>query len=409
MTRRLHPGKGLTAALLLTLALAGPGAAAQAPESVRPELGKPLVAAQALLKAGRYQEALAALRDADAVTDRTPYERYILERLRGAAAAGAGDDATMSRAFEAVLASGRVERAEGLRIIEALAGKAFRAKDYPKAVEWCERHARDGGSSSPQMATLCTSALYQSGDHAGVVKSLQPRLREVDPAAPVLDEPTLRMLAASYTQLGDEAGYLATLEKLLQRHPNQAYWAEALARLPRQPHFSDRLMLDLLRLKLATGPLGTADHYLDLAQLAMLAGLPAEAGRVLQAGHDAGLLGNGPDAARHQRLQAVANQQAAEDDRMMASEAAGLTGDAMFATGMVLASAGKAGKGLELMAQGLAKGGLRRPDEARLRYGQALLASGRKLRAIEVFKTVRGGEGLADLGRLWVLHAEAVK
>ena len=77
------------AALMLAAGLA------QAQETLRPEIGKPLQAAQELLKEGKYKDALGKVREADAVSDRTPYENYILDRMRGSAAAGAGDDATI--------------------------------------------------------------------------------------------------------------------------------------------------------------------------------------------------------------------------------------------------------------------------------------------------------------------------
>ena len=60
------------AALMLAAGLA------QAQETLRPEIGKPLQAAQELLKEGKYKDALGKVREADAVSDRTPYENYIL-------------------------------------------------------------------------------------------------------------------------------------------------------------------------------------------------------------------------------------------------------------------------------------------------------------------------------------------
>src|SRR6266853_3265923 len=114
----------LAAVLMLAAGLA------QAQETVRPEIGKPLQAAQELLKESKYKDALAKVREADAVGDRTPYENYILDRMRGTAAAGAGDDATAVKSFEAVLSSGRLQTAEKLPILEATANASYRAKDY---------------------------------------------------------------------------------------------------------------------------------------------------------------------------------------------------------------------------------------------------------------------------------------
>ena len=44
-----------------------------AQESLRPEVGKPLQAAQELMKAQKYKEALAKIREADAVSGKTAY------------------------------------------------------------------------------------------------------------------------------------------------------------------------------------------------------------------------------------------------------------------------------------------------------------------------------------------------
>ncbi len=70
-----------------------------------------------------------------------------------------------------------------------------------------------------------------------------------------------------------------------------------------------------------------------------------------------------------------------------------------------MASAGQVEKGLALMEQGIQKGGMSRPDEARLHLAIAYLAAGQKAKAIQAFKTVQG-DGTADLARLWLIHAQ---
>ena len=69
-------------------------------------------------------------------------------------------------------------------------------------------------------------------------------------------------------------------------------------------------------------------------------------------------------------------------------------------------SAGQFDTGLALMEQGIAKGGLRRPDEAKLHLGIAYLSAGQKAKAIQTFRDVGGTDGTADLARLWLIHAQ---
>ena len=72
------------------------------------------------------------------------------------------------------------------------------------------------------------------------------------------------------------AGQAATLEKLLFTHPKKEYWGIYLNRLERKSGFSPRFSLDVMRLKLATGNLSKTEDFMEMAQLAIQAGYPAE-------------------------------------------------------------------------------------------------------------------------------------
>jgi len=380
------------------------GAQTTAAETIRPEIGKPLRAAQDLMKAGRFKEALAKVKEADAVANHTRYEDFILDRMRGSAATVAGDDELAAKSFESVLNSDRLQSSERLPILEALASAAYKAKDYSRAIDWVQRYFKEGGTSE-QMGNLQASAHYLSGDYAGVVHDMQTRVHAVESSVPVVDETTLRMLAASYAKLGDAAGYLETIEKLLVHHPKKEYWADVLARIQAKPNFSDRLELDLYRLRLATDTLESADQYVEMAQLSLQAGLPAEAKRIVDAGYAAGKLGTGPEAERHQRLRDLAVKQAAEDDKALLVEVVGRNADSLATTGQALVSVGQLDKGIDLIERGVAKGGLKHPIETRLHLGEAYLTAGQKAKAIETFRTVSGPDGLDDMSKLWVILA----
>ena len=69
-------------------------------------------------------------------------------------------------------------------------------------------------------------------------------------------------------------------------------------------------------------------------------------------------------------------------------------------------TAGQSEKGLGLMEQGVKKGGLRRPEDAKLHLAIAYLAAGQKAKAIDAFKSVQGADGTADLARLWLIHVQ---
>jgi hypothetical protein len=234
---------------------------------------------------------------------------------------------------------------------------------------------------------------------------MQQEVQAAEQAVPLVEEKTLRLLAASQLKLGDETGYANTLEKLLVHHPKKEYWADRLSRIQSKPGFADRLVLDVYRLQLATETLDEPAQYVEMAQLALQGALPAEARKVVEAGYAAGKLGSGVEAERHKRLRDLANKQAAEDAKTINAELIGRNAEALVNTGQALVTMGRVDKGIELIEQGIAKGGLKRTDDAKLHLGQAYLLSGNKARAIETFKSVRGADGVADLARLWVFRA----
>lgn len=379
------------------------------PETIRPEVGNPLKEAEKLNGERKYQEALVKVKEAEQVAERTPLENYFINRVRGLAAAGAGDTATATVSLEAVLAAGRSSPAEVVGLSGILASLYFRAADYPKAVTWTRRYLKEGGTN-PQMRHQLALALYQSGDYAAAATEVRAMIDADEKAGKKPVQEQLLLLGGCYAKMKDEAGYTFALEKLLVFYPSKEYWADALARLETKPGFPDSLSLDLLRLQEATGNLTSRAQYAAMIQLALKSGYPAEAKRVVEQGFKAGVLGTGATADADRKLRDSAITQAADDERAFArdaqSAAAARDGTGLVNTGWALVTAGQAERGLAMMEQGMQKGGIARPEEARLRLGLAYLTAGQKAKAIETFKSVQGTDATAELARLWTIHAQ---
>ena len=225
------------------------------------------------------------------------------------------------------------------------------------------------------------------------------------------EEADLLRLADAQARTNNAAGQAATLEKLLFNYPKKDYWSIYLGRLPRKAGFAPRLSLDVMRLRLATGSLDKTDDFMEMSQLALQAGLPAEGKAIVEKGFASGALGTGAEAERHKRLRDLANKREAEGkttiEQRATEAAAAKDGNELVQVGYAYATMGQADKGITLIEQGIAKGGLKRPDEAQLRLGMALLQSGakNKAKAVQVLRGIKSTEGTADVGRLWALYA----
>jgi hypothetical protein len=374
-----------------------------AQEAVRAEVAKPLQQASDLLKANRAKDALAKVRDAEAVPNRNAQENLLIERMRGAAAHRAGETQVAIKAYESVLASGRASATEQGQIAAALAHLYAQNKDWSRAREWAQK-AKQQGANAADMDKLLAYISSQSGDFAAIARDAQASIEAAEKAGRRPEENDLLALADAQRRTNNVAGQTATLEKLVAYYPKKEYWAAVLGRLPGKSGFSGRLSLDVDRLRREAKLLEKTEEYVEFAQLALQAGQAAEAKAALDEGFARGLLGKGPEAERQNRLRALANQRAADAPAALkAAEAeAGNDGNALVRIGMGYVGLGQYDKGIALIQKGLASGNLKHPEEARLHLGIAYLRAGNRAKANETFRSVKGTDGSADLARLWM-------
>jgi len=390
--------------LVATLLAAGLMSAVQA-QGIRPEVGKPLQAASELLKAGKAREALAKAREADAVGGKTPAEQLMIDRMKGAAAQRAGDNGTAIAAFESAFASGKLSGAEQAQVAESIAFAYSQQKNNAKATEWVAK-ARAAGGNSASLNQLAAYLQGSSGDYSQIFKDAQAQVHAAEQAGRRPAEDDLLRLADAARRINNNGVYSSALEKLVLYYAKKDYWTAHLASIQRKPGFADRLALDVGRLKLANGLVTKTDDYMELAQLALQAGFPTEAKAIVDKGYASGALGTGDQAARHQRLKDLVLKSQAESAATIAQQAAEAAaekeGNDLVKAGTVYASMGQADKAIELIEKGIAKGGLKRPDDAKLRLALAMAQAPRtKSKGLQALRAIGGTDGTAEVARLY--------
>jgi hypothetical protein len=383
---------------------AAPAASDAAAKTLRSEVANPVNAAQEAARAGQKEQAEAKLREAAAVANLSMFEQAVIERGRASVSLSSRDWAQAIRSLEVVVASNQFGGADQLQMVELLSKLTYQEKDYLRAVSWLRRYLQEGGSD-PTLRDLLPQALYLANEHKAAAEELESRIAADEAAGRTPSEQSLRLLISSYVQTKDDGGYVRALERLAMSYPKPEYWTELLSRVTKQPGFSERLWLDVYRLRFAANLMRGADEYVEMAQLALNAGYPAEALKVIDRGLSLSLLGNGKDAANHTALRERASKALEKDSADLArAESSARTareGDALVNVGFAHVTAGTPAKGVPLMEQGLAKGNLRRADEARLHLGLALWQAGRKDDAVKTLADVKGNDGAAGLARVW--------
>jgi hypothetical protein len=388
------------------------GNTAYAQEAMRAEVGKIVQQAGDLYRAKKYRDALAKLQETDRVGNKTGNETFTIERMRLSVASAAGDNDAVIRSGEIIVVANKLPSKDQLQLILVLANSYFKANNYAKAAKMYERYFSEGGTDGSARQYMI-QAKSLGGDSAGALKETKAEIQAAEKAGRVPSQSTLDTYAYAVQKSGDKAAYLATLEKLVMYYGKKEYWVNLLNSVERKPDFSSRLTMDLYRLKLAVGELKKTSDFMEMAQIAIQDGNSAEALKIIEQGYKSGILGVGPEAARHGRLKDLANKRLAESkSARTALEADALKnndGMALANLGFAYATGGEYDKGISLMEQGVKKDNLKHPDDANLHLGMAYLMAGKKAAGLKTLKAVQGKDGTADLARFWTIYANQAK
>lgn len=411
----------IISAAMLTAVLAAGGIAASIPSAsaiaadskgptVRPEVGKPLQAAQAALKAGNAKGALQEIQAAEAISNKTPYENYVIAAMKASAYLSLKDYPNAMKALEAKISSGMASPQEIVPAELAIAEIAFDSKDYNTFNEYAAKYYKDGGTDE-RLHQLGVQAAYVQGDFATVSKQLHASVTAQEKAGGKPSEDVLKMwMSAEYKMNPASAGYQQALFGLVQYYPNKDYWSDAILSVRKTPGYSEKLDLDVARIRTAVGVMKDEAAYVDAAQEAIDAGLPGEAKNFMDKGTAAGLVGQGSQAARDKRLSDMASNLSAQDQKTLSGElaAAGSNASALLKVGDAFLSYGQYDQAVTAYTQAISKGNFKTPIEAniaKLHLGIAYLNQGQKPKAKDTFKGVTGADGTGALAQLWATYA----
>jgi Tetratricopeptide repeat len=382
-------------------------AAPQGP-SVRPEVYKLIDSAQLkqLIDAKNYTEVQNRVTQAEAIPNLTPYEQYAINRMKLSLAASSGAD--VIPALTPLVDSPYLTAQEKDNFVLALGNAHYNNKNWTKAIEIFKRYQKEGSDPSKVRASLIR-AQYLAGDYAGAKSDLLPLLAESEKTGKAPTEEDLKLLASSANKVKDDATYLAAIEKLVTYYPSDDFWTDAVSRgVLRKPGYDGQSNdINLFRLMNSAVEKMSAEEYTSFAEILLTSGFFTEARKVLDHGFNKGVLSNGN--AKQRQLREKAAKGAADDAKTIASGEASAAksknGAGLVNLGWAYVTMEQYDKGIGFIQQGIAKGGLKQPDEAKLRLGIAQLRAGHKDEAIQIFQDVKAGHGLSDIAKYWIVLA----
>jgi hypothetical protein len=364
-----------------------------------------------LIAQKKFKEALDKVNETSSISGKTAQEEKIINELKAYCFQQMKDFASQAKVYETMLAANQIPANEIPEKIEFLAKINFQIKDYAKAIQYGERHIKESGASA-EMTDMIARSYYLKGDFKTAGELIQKLIKQAEQAKRVPEKSWYELLMSTQFKLDNKSGIVTTLEALLNHYPTQEYWRNMFKYLINEASYSEREIIEILRLKKALGIL-EAKEYIDMAELSLAMTDPGNAKAALEAGISAGVLGQPKDKERETRLLNLAKTKAAQDLASLdvsAKEAQTLpTGDALAKIGTAYLGHGLNDKAAAALKAGIAKGGVNSIDEAYLRLGVANVNINKKAEAIKAFQSVSDKSNLARLSRLWIIYAQTKK
>jgi tetratricopeptide (TPR) repeat protein len=370
-------------------------------------VAKPLKAAQDAMQAKKLDEALSHVREAQgAAGEKTAYDNFVINILLFQIYQQKQDMADAIPVLQAAAQSQYATADQQKMWLKNIALYYFQQKDYAKALETAEQAIKHG-SNDLDTLDLIAKSQYLSGKYKEAAATMQEIVSKQEKP----DEEALKRLWQFDLKAGDDAGAAKAVEKLVASYPKPEYWANALAPLVRMDIKDAHLQLNVYRLMNDVGVMRLPSDYAEMAEIALDAGYPGETQAVLQQAFAKNVFVEQRDKDRYQHLLEGAKQRAAADREQLANvERTAETapnGDALVTLGAAYMSYGQNDKAAAAITKGIAKGGLKSPDEAWLLLGIAQLRLKNNAEAQRSFEKVASSSnsGYSRLGKLWALHA----
>lgn len=394
------------AAMLLSSAAAllapSPVLAADKPSR---EVAKALSDAQKAIAAADYATALTDIKTAQAVSDRTPYDDYLINSFLAQVYVAQKDYAAADAPMEASADSPSLPDEAKKSVYSNAFQLAMYSKHYDKAVKYGQllqaMNALDYKGDS-NMAI----AYYFLKDNASAQKYAQLSIDGAKAAGQTPDENMMKIVMNGAVEQKDSAGVQTQLENLAIQYNHADSWGKLADLALGTKGIRDLDELYILRFKLLIPGAEDKQDYLALASIANLMGYATEAYNVLQKGIAAGSV----TAAQAGPTYTQAKNGAAQDEHTLGSIAASAqkskTGEQDIKLAEDYWGYGRFADGEAAARRAIGKGGMKDPSEGPMLLGMLLVAQGKYDEAVQTFAQVHGSAPRMADAHLWTIYAQ---
>lgn len=361
--------------------------------------------------AQKWPEVLEGVAMLEALPDLTYDDKRVILSWKLQAQQSTGDREGLMATLEQFLQGGFATPEQIGPMNQQLAAWYNGKKDMDKTLLHYRAFIEATPDAAPDELATMGRLYLQTGNNAEGITWLNKAIDASVARGEVPDEVLFQLLDRAYIDVNDPAGRLNNLEGLVKRYPKSEYYSRILAIYAQGTQDDRTLMLNTYRLANADGGLSTVGEYLGYADTALTAGSPGEARRAMEKGMAAGVV---PSAGSNQEILQEAKVAVARDQKDLPRDAQTAAknpkGEVDVKIGLGYYSLGEWNEAVEAVKRGLAKGGVKRVDDANMLLGASLVELGKYDEAKQAFGAAAAAAGSSDymrrLAGLWTAYAD---
>jgi tetratricopeptide (TPR) repeat protein len=396
MVQKLVRAAFIASLLCTTASVVGiaPFPAAQAADKVSKEVGVPLNAALEAIQKSDWATAMASIKQAQAVANRTPYEDYVINKILSLVAFNLKDYKTALTAVEAALASSSMPPEDKKDLLTNGFRLESQANNYPGIIQYGKQLEAIRALDPDELSNLAI-AYYNTKDVATAQQYAQKAVAAAKAAGKQPPQAALEITMNAQAKANPEAA-AQTLEQIVLQTNSPADWEKLISVTFGTKGMTDVIAMDLYRLSYVTHALKPNEAGLA-GKLANQLRYYGDAVTILQSG---GITGADLNSAK--------SNSAKEQGSLSAEIAAARkgSGQTALAVAEALYGYGRFAEAESLARDAVSKGGSKNPGEAQMLLGMSLVRQDKFAEAKQAFGSVSGNAAMTKVAHLWGIYAQ---
>ncbi len=253
---------------------------------------------------------------------------------------------------------------------------------------------------------LLAQGYYQTKDYNKALLNVEKAISMFTEKGKVPKEQWYNLARFLYFEKGDINKTVDVLEILLTHYPKKQYWVQLSHMYGEQKKDSEQL--SAMETAYVQGMLDKGTEQVTMSYLYLNADVPYKAAKVMDKGLKDGSI---EDKSKNWEVAGSAWRQAREIDKaipaMEKAAAKSDTGELYARLGNIYLDSDENAKAVTAINKGLSRGGVKRPDNARLVLGMAYFNMKEYSKAREAFKAAARDERSAKYAAQWIKYMDS--